>query len=423
MKPLLSVMDSMTGKEFTNEKWPDYTESSCDFRYKYRFLRSPFTFNCVNNKVSISFKGNYQIAGSKRICAFEKPVSPWVGGSCGFGTEPYRRVDLIIGSSLELLPDHQVRTTTRLESSNATDKCSVTILQSDITLLVMDSIKASIDSFCFAFDHFVQALNNSTLLQQWRNSGSRVLPVSRYGFLNLNPTQLRVGRFNIDNDTLLFSIGFSGNPRFSSDSNRLVTNNKLPPVTNTLYNSGISTYLDAQYEYKFFNQLLNDSLRNKPFDVDGRTFVIKEVTIGGDNYGKINVDVSFTGNRKGLLHISGTPVLDTALQVLSMPDITFSIDTKDMLINIAKNLFRKKIMKELKNQSVLDITALIQKNKPLIEARLNQPITAWMNTSGKLNNIKLLGFLPQKGHLQVQALISADINLIGSPPNSLLKGF
>ena len=178
MKPLLSVMDSMTGKEFTNEKWPDYTESSCDFRYKYRFLRSPFTFNCVNNKVSISFKGNYQIAGSKRICAFEKPVSPWVGGSCGFGTEPYRRVDLIIGSSLELLPDHQVRTTTRLESSNATDKCSVTILQSDITLLVMDSIKASIDSFCFAFDHFVQALNNNTLLQQWRNSGSRELQLS-----------------------------------------------------------------------------------------------------------------------------------------------------------------------------------------------------------------------------------------------------
>jgi len=44
MRPLLAIMDTMTSKEFTNEKWPDYTESSCDFRYKYRFLRSPFTF-------------------------------------------------------------------------------------------------------------------------------------------------------------------------------------------------------------------------------------------------------------------------------------------------------------------------------------------------------------------------------------------
>ena len=47
------------------------------------------------------------------------------------------------------------------------------------------------------------------------------------------------------------------------------------------------------YEYKFFNKLLNDSLHNKPFEVEGRTFVIKEIVIGGNNDGKINVDVSF----------------------------------------------------------------------------------------------------------------------------------
>jgi hypothetical protein len=100
MKPLLAMMDSGTAKEFTNDKWPNYTPSGCDFRYKFRFVRSPFNFSCVNNKVTIGFRGNYQIAGSKTVCTFDKQISPWVNGSCGFGNEPLRRVDLNISSTL-----------------------------------------------------------------------------------------------------------------------------------------------------------------------------------------------------------------------------------------------------------------------------------------------------------------------------------
>lgn len=115
MKPLLSKMDLMTAKEFTSDKWPDYFQPSCDFRYKYRFVRSPFTFNCVNNKVQIGFRGAYQIAGGKTVCAFDKQVSPWVSGSCGFGNEPMRKVDINISSLLELSPQYQLRTYTRVD--------------------------------------------------------------------------------------------------------------------------------------------------------------------------------------------------------------------------------------------------------------------------------------------------------------------
>lgn len=421
MRPLLSLMDTMTAKEFTSEKWPDYLQTSCDFRYKYRFLRSPFTFSCVNNKVTIGFRGNYQIAGSRTACAFNKQIAPWVSGSCGFGSEPLRRVDLNISSVLNLLPNHQILTTTRLDKMNALDKCQVTLMQNDMTGEVLDSIKTSVESYCTTFDNFVQALNNNEFLRKWRSGGSRVLAISKYGFLNLNPTALRVSKFNVSKDTLYFALGFTGNPQFSSDSSRLVTNAPLPPISTADNNGIINTYLNAVYEYKFFNQLLNDSLRNKPFEVEGRTFVIRDVAIRGTHSGKIEVDVSFTGNRKGVLHISGTPVLDTTRQILSMPDISFSLDTKDMLVNIAKSLFRKKIMRQLQNQSVLDIAALIQKNKAAIEARLNQPVTDWMYTTGNIDDIRLVGLLPQKDHLQVQAYIKGKIVLTGRPPANLLS--
>jgi len=421
MRPLLSLMDSMTAKEFTNDKWPNYTQTECDFRYKYRFVRSPFSFTCVNNKVQISFRGSYQIAGSRTICAFGRQVGPWASGSCGFGDEPMRRVDLGITSTITLLPNHQVLTVTKLDKLQPLDKCQVTLMANDMTAEVMDSIKASVESYCSTFDQFVQTLNNNEMLHNWRSGGSQVMPVSSYGFLNLNPTALRVSPFNLAKDTLYFTVGYDGNPRFSSDSQRLVTNSPLPPIGSSANSGGINSYLDAVYEYSFFNKILNDSLRDKPFEVEGRTFVIKDINIRGSNEGKIQLDVAFTGNRKGVLHISGTPILDTARQVLSMPDISFSLDTKDMLMNIAKGLFRKRIMKQLQNQSVLDLAELIERNKAAIEARINQPVNDWMRTTGSFREIRLVGLLPQKDYIQVQALIRADIVLIGQPPANLLS--
>jgi hypothetical protein len=420
MKPLLVYMDSSTAKEFTSERWPDFYQSSCDFRYKYRFIRSPFTFSCVNNVVNIGFRGYYQIGGSKTLCTFGKQVAPWVTGSCGFNGEPLRRVDLNITSQLQFLTNHQIRTTTRLGAIKPIDKCEVSLMKQDITQQIMDSIRTSIETYGASFDQFVQDLNNNAMLTDWRQ-GSKVLPIVDYGFLNINPVMLNVGTFNYSKDTLSFSVGFRGKPAFSSDSLSLVKSAPAPAITTTNAPGLVDTYLDAVYDYSAFNKLLNDSLQNKPFTVEGKTFVIKNVTLGGTDEGKISVDLSFTGYKTGTLHLSGTPVIDTANQVLSMPDINFSLDSKDMLLNMAKGLFRKRIMKELKNQSVLDLAALIENNKDKIASRLNQQVNDWMSTTGRLDKLEIVGILSSSKKLHLQLHVVGNITMIANPPVSILQ--
>jgi uncharacterized protein DUF4403 len=403
-------------KEFTSEKWPDYLQTSCDFRYKYRFIRSPVTLTIVDNRVNLAFQGSYQIAGSKAACAFGKQVSPWISGSCGFGSEPLRKVDVNITSLLQLLPKYQVSTRTQLEKLVPHDKCTVSLLQTDMTAEIMDSIRVSVEAYCGTFDQFVQTLNNNDILQQWRAKGNRVVSVSKYGFLNLNPSMLRVGKFNYRRDSLIFSIGFNGTPEFSSDSLSISNKPYLPSFSNTETPAGISTYLNTVYSYQSLSSLLNDSLRNKPFDVEGHTFVIRNVALGGTDEGKISVDVKFDGYKKGTLHLTGTPVLDSARQVLSMPDISFSVDSRDMLVNMAKGLFRKRIIRQLKDQSVLDLAALIQKNKADIEKRMNQPLNEWLSTVGKFSELKIVGLLSKKETIQIQVYVKGDISVVGTPP-------
>src|SRR5215510_7472053 len=59
--PMMTRMEFIVPKEFTSDKWPDYTQSSCDFRYKYKFIRTAIRFSILNNQASIAFGGNYQI--------------------------------------------------------------------------------------------------------------------------------------------------------------------------------------------------------------------------------------------------------------------------------------------------------------------------------------------------------------------------
>lgn len=415
LKPLLAKMDSTTAKEFTSEQWPNFFQPTCDFRYKYRFIRSGFSFSCVNNKVNIAFQGSYQIAGSKTVCAFDKQVSPWVSGSCGFGSEPMRKVDISIGSILELLPQYQVRTTTKIEKLQPREKCVVSLLQTDMTRQVMDSIQSSIESYTSSFDKFVQSINSNQILHDWRTNGNRVFAVSNYGFMNLRPSSLSIGRFNYHRDTLAFSVGFQGSPRFSSDSATIITTKYLPTFNTSESAPGIATFLDAFYEYGFLSQLLNDSLRNKPFQVEGRSFFITNIKVSGSEDNKLLVDVSFDGNRRGTLHLNGTPLLDTARQLLTMPDISFSLDSRDMLVNIAKGLFRKKILKKLVDQSVFDIGELIRNNKKIIEARFNQQLNGWLHTKGEFHELKLVGLLPIRNGIQIQVFLKGNISVIGSP--------
>jgi hypothetical protein len=88
---------------------------------------------------------------------------------------------------------------------------------------------------------------------------------------------------------------------------------------------------------------------------------------------------------------------------------------------MARNLIRKKILKELQGKSVLDIQALVQRNKAGISKRLSQPVNDWLQCYGALNNLRVLGILITKDNIQLQISIDGNLELMGRAPASLLS--
>lgn len=414
VRPLLVIADSLVPKEFVSDRWPDYLPASCDFRYKYRFVRSGFTLSCSNNKLGVRLTGSYQVAGSRCVCTFDKPVSPWISGSCGFGKEPMRKVDISISSLLNFLPNYQIRTFSRLDQLKATDRCIVSMLSTDMTQQILDSIQSSIAAFCSTLDETIAGMDFSAYLRQEAAKAWQKTAIGNYGYLVVNPVAIRVGQLNYAKDTLSISVGLSCQPEFSSDSSNRPFVPPLPPLSAADNRNGVSLYLNAVYDYQFISKLLNDTLRNRSFVVKGRTVIIKDVVLKGIGGHQVEMKVDFAGTRKGRIYLRGTPILDTAKQTLSIPDISYSLESKDLALKIARSLLRNKIRKSIQGNSYLDIAALVKTNLPVLDAQLNRQLAPNAYSNGKTMELRLLGMLAGEKELQVQFFIKANLSLTGT---------
>jgi hypothetical protein len=168
--PVMAKAEKLVPAEFTSDTWPDFLRPTCDFRYKYRFVRTSLQISCINNLVSIHFGGNYQVSGSKCLCTAGIPVTPWISGRCGFLPQPLRRVNMALSTSLQFLPDYQLRTTTTINQIQPVDKCEVSVFSNDITQLVMDSIRSSLATFSTALDQSIAGLSFAKFVSQLKDS-------------------------------------------------------------------------------------------------------------------------------------------------------------------------------------------------------------------------------------------------------------
>jgi hypothetical protein len=410
----MAKAEKLVPAEFTSDAWPDFLRPSCDFRYKYRFVRTSLQVSCVNNLISIRFGGNYQVSGSKCICTAGIPVTPWISGRCGFLPQPLRKVNMVLSSSLQFLPDYKVRTTTTINQIQPVDKCEVSVFSSDITQLVMDSIRSSLATFSTAMDQSIAGLSFAKFVTQLKDSSYNKINIGKYGYFLLNPTALRIGQLNYAKDSFSISLGVSCRPFFSSNPvNHIPVPAVLPALLQTESRNGMRLYLNMNYDYDFLTNILKDSLHNKVFELKGRTIVVKDASIKGIGNQQIELRIDFAGSNRGSIYLRGTPVLDTAKQTLSMPDIQYSLEGEDLALKIGRSLFRNKIRKTIQGKTYLDIAAFLNANKVMIDQQMNREWIKGVYSAGNLKEAKIIGMLVTKQNIQVQVFIAGELKLMG----------
>jgi len=412
MGPVLAKAAVLIPREVTSDGWPQYLQTTCDFHYKYRFVPGVFTFNCINNQVQVKLSGVYQVSGERCICAFGKQSTPWIGGNCGFGNEPMRKTDIQIASTLSFQPNYTVRTNTNAQKVNALEKCVVSVFSMDITQQVMDSIKSATNIFCHAMDSVVSGLDFSATTRSLAERINKKVALGSYGYLKINPSAVRMGRMNYYRDTLQAVLGISCFPELHSDSTNHFTASFLPPLQNADKPAGITMYTNAYYGYDFINHLLNQFIKDTSIVVEGRKVTLKNVAVSGQENGKLELRVDFAGDKKGVLYLTGTPRLDTATQIITLPDLDYSLKSRDLVLNMGKTLFSNKILRALQEKSTIRINELVDHNRAAINAQLNKKIMDGVASAGSLTDLKVLALLVGKDLLRAQTCTRAMASII-----------
>jgi len=412
MSSFLQQAAVLVPEEVTSDGWPQYLQTSCDFHYKYRFVPGGFTFACVNNQVQVKLSGSYQVAGEKCICAFGKQTSPWIGGNCGFGKEPMRKTEIFINSVLQLQPNYTVRTKTAARQAVALEKCTVSMFNLDITQQVMDSIKSSTNAFCYSMDSIVNGLDFSGTTRSLAGRINKKIPLDKYGYLKINPSAVKMGKMNSNKDTLQATLGIYCYPELHSDSTNNYMASFLPPLQNEDLPPGITVYTNAKYDYPFINSIINQLIKDTSFEIEGRKVVIKNVALNGAENGKIEMLVDFDGDKKGSLYLTGTPVVDTVHQVVVIPDLDYSLKSKDFILNLGKTFFSGKILHALREKASISIADLVEQNRKSIDAQFNKKIMEGVFSTGSLKDIRILSLVIGKDFLQAQTCARAAAAII-----------
>ena len=399
-------------KEITSDGWPQYQQTSCDFHYKYRFIPGGFTFSCSNNQLQVKLGGAYQVAGEKCVCAFGKQTSPWIGGSCGFGKEPMRKTDIYIKSAVQIQPGYTVRTRSFTDRVVAPEKCLVSVFNLDITQQVLDSIKASTNAFCYSLDSVLNSMDFAATTRQLAQRINQKIPLDVYGFLRINPSAVTISPLNSKADSLQLILGISCYPEILSDSTNNFTASFLPPLQSGSLVPGITVYSNARYDYPFLSTLLNRQVKDSTFRVEGHTVIIRNVSVSGAGEGKVEIAVDFEGDRKGTLFLAGTPLLDTANQLIVIPDLDYSLKSKDLLLNLGKTFFSNKILKALREKASVSISSVVEQNRPSIDAQFNRVIREGVTTTGSFESVRIIAIVVGKETLQAQFVARANARII-----------
>jgi hypothetical protein len=294
------------------------------------------------------------------------------------------------------------------------DKCQVTLLNTDMTTEVMDSIKASVASFAHILDSSVAALDFSSTLKMVTEKSSRKIPMSKYGFLQVRPMSVRISPITQVKDTLMMTAGVSGYAELTSDTSTLSNISVFPMLQTSPAKEGIAIYANSHFDYAFLSRIITDTIRDKVFEIEGQTFVLKKIDVKATPQRQLEIRIDFAGSKRGTFILYGSPVLNIEKQIITIPDVNYDIQTKDLVLSMGEKLFRNRIINSIREKAVVDIPALIEKNRKQLDAQFNRPITNKFYTRGRLQEIRITGLVVGPDVIHLQTFIKANLQLVTS---------
>lgn len=412
LKPYFDSTDKELDKTFRGN------EQQCSgVSFKYLFKRSPIKFKGTGTKLAFDVDGKYSLwLNYCGLCSDFLASEPYclttrVYVTCGVD-EPMRKVHVGYTTEIGVTNYYKLKSKTNLKTVKAKSPCKVSVFSYDATSQLEKELKVALKDLEKDIDKEISSISLKPEIQETWDILSKPTDMDGYGYLELNPQGISMGKIRYKGDTAYFNAILKVKPVIlSKPSGKTVK--KLPNMGKYQNREGFDITMDIFTNYDSLSRILTENIRGMKVEIKGKEVIFDSVSIHGANNKQLHIRVNFSGTKSGILYLTGTPVFISHSQHISFPDLTFDIETKSAILKGAKWLFDKKITNVLRDYSSMDLAPYLDSMKTELTKSLNIELDKGVHMSGSVKEVKIKLIQPQSEqlHIRVHSLGKIAIKL------------
>lgn len=357
---------------------------------KEMWERGPLELTLSGDRIEVATQVRYRARVAERACA---PVvgCRWIPlAGCGHdGPMPTLRVGLV--TTVQWRPDWSVVPHTRPRPVSAGVRCRLTEAKVDVTERVQEVVQKALNGVSPKVDDELReaVALRSRVEEVWGELQEPIRADSGV-YLVLAPESVAVAAPTARGTRLATLVSVTLHPRVEIGDRPQVSPRPLPDFGRVAPGEGFRIALVAELPYETVNEALAKELVGKSFTVRDRTFSVRGARVYASS-GRLAMAVRVGGDARGTIYLTGTPTYDTAAQVVSVPDLDFSVETKNVLGRAAEWLLYDRLIEQARAAArfpVGDRVAGLQRD---VTTAMNRDLSRGVRLTGSVDALRPVG--------------------------------
>lgn len=382
--------------------------------FAFVVAREPFRVRVNGTTISISTDVEYE----GRVW-YRPFIGPELSAACGTAGVPRPRVRATLVSSARLTPDWQLRTRTRVArlepvSTDARDRCRITIFRIDVTNRVIDATRRLLEQNVEKFDRNVAQWNARARFEQLWHTLQRPIRFTDSVYMLIHPYAAQLGSIGAVNDTLVGRVRLLATPRIVTgerprDDEHMIDIPALQKADSV--STGTHVQMDARFTYPVATVLLQRALVGRTIRQGSHRIRVADVQLSGIGAGRVALGVTLAGAVKGRVYFTGTPSLDRANRQVHVPDLDYDVGSVKLLVRGFEWMKGVDIRDFLRERARLPDSAALGKLVDLAERGTNRTLTSGVDLSLRIDRAEGTSVHATTREIRVRAVADAEMKL------------
>ncbi len=378
----------------------------------FEATRSPFSVVFDGKRFTLTTIISYQGRGW-----YSPAVGPDVSASCGIDTDR-PRIRVVLNTDVAINPEWTIVSRTRLRSlkpftDTERDQCRVSIFNIDVTDRVVNALTPLVASKLPAVDRKIRSFDFHSRVERWYNQLNRSIRIQDSLWLILAPDQVRLGGIRIEDSALVADVRLYAQPTLSYGARPADITTTLPRLLPASLTVGDSAHLrlEGLMAYDDASRLLTQQLAGRGVSRLGRRVEVRTARLYPLNDGRVALALRIDGAVRGDAYFVGTPSVDTARRLLTVPDLDFDVATANALVLGMAWLKKGDLVTQLRAWATVPLDDILGQTSELAEHAINRELTSGVDLFGTITRGRLLDVVAEPNWLVVRAEATGALGL------------